>query len=256
MANALLNIYTYYISASYIGEAMEGQNFLIYHTECGNDDYLVNVGGTNIITSASLAEGIAIELDQSIQTLYLLPLAEECPLGCVYDYSLDLSEYVAPSPTPSPSSTPPATVTPSPSVGVSPTPSASQVIPWGGPFGYHSINRNGEQLRVVWSANDYSTYERNIFAYNLASYLTNGNPPVSSTSETSPNTATLPMDFYVYNNARTSVRADVERLSAPASPVVYYFSNATQTTVVVDDVSVLNFTAGSDNYYYIDKDDI
>lgn len=254
----------YNISASYIGEAMENQNFLIYHTECNGDGYLVQSGSTTIFSSASLASGIQLTLDEGIQTLYLVPLAPECPLGCGYNYSIDLSGFVAVSPTPSvtPTVTPtrtflPVSVIPSQVATVTPTltPSPTTIVPWAGPFGLHTISRNGEQLRCVWSADDYSSWQRNIYAYNLASYLTKGTPPGQSTSETSPITATLDMDFYVYNNARTTIKADVERLFGQ-SPVVYYFADVNSTTLVADNVSVLNFGGGKDNFYYIDKDDI
>ena len=62
------------------------------------------------------------------------------------------------------------------------------------------------------------------------------------------------MDFYVYNNARTTVKANVERIYG--TPIVYYFADVNSTTLVVDDVSVLEFGGGKENFYYIDKDDI
>lgn len=238
---------------------MEDQNFLIYHTECNGEGYLVSSGSTSVFSSASLSNGLQLTLDEGVQTLYLVPLAPDCPLGCGYNYTLDLSGFVPVSPTPTPTRTPAASIAASPAntptITPTRTPSATTVIPWAGPFGYHSVSRNGEQLRCVWSSNDYSSYQRATYAYNLASYLTMGTPPGSSLSETSPTTAALDMDFYVYNNSKTQVKADVERIYT-GTPVVYWFSNTTETTVVVDDVSVLNFTGGIDNFYYIDKDDI
>ena len=117
---------TYFISASHIGAGLEDSNFLLFHTECNNPDNQITYSGSNIIPSSSLAEGLTLTLDSSITTLHLYPISEGCPLGCGYNYSINLG--IPPSPTPSlsvtPSTTPSITATP----GISSTPSPSVVI--------------------------------------------------------------------------------------------------------------------------------
>lgn len=103
-----------FISASYIGAGLEDANFIIYHTKCGVVDNIVQVAGSNTVSSASLADGVTITVDESITSIYLLPISTDCPLGCNYDYVATL----APPPSPTPSITP--TTTPTPSVTSSP----------------------------------------------------------------------------------------------------------------------------------------
>ena len=81
---------TYYISASYIGEGLSGTNFLLFHTECNNPTYQITYNVDIVITSSSLADGLALTLDDSITTLHLYPVSEDCPLGCGYNYSINL----------------------------------------------------------------------------------------------------------------------------------------------------------------------
>lgn len=243
---------SYHISASYIGAALENQNFFIYHTDCTDENNLVAIGGQVLIPSASLATGLTVVVDETVEKLYLVPLSEECPLGCGYDYYITLSDYVPPTPTPTNTLTPsPSTIPdPTPTPSITPSPSTPASPPPSGMYGIHSISRNGEQLRVVWSADDYFSYQRAIYAYNLASFLTNGNPPGQSISESSPITASLPMDFYVYKSDQVTIAADVVRLPGAH---IYYFSDSNQTTLVVNTVSVGTFSSGKQNYYYLDK---
>lgn len=119
---------THYISASYIGTALENKNFLIFHTECNNPSFLVEVGGSTVISSASLASGLTLTLDDSISTLYLFPISSDCPLGCGYNYVLNLSLPPSATPSTTPAATPPPTPSPSPQVAPpdpSPDPSPS-----------------------------------------------------------------------------------------------------------------------------------
>lgn len=239
---------TYYISASYIGTALEGSNFFLYHTECGVFENLIDISGSYTISSSSLASGITFTISDSIEKVFLLPLSEDCPLGCGYNYTLTLDQYVAPSPTPSvtPTFTPTATVTPTITPTPTVTPSVSAGIPFVGPYGRVSMSRNGAQLRFVWTNSDYSTYQRIIYAQNFAAWLAGTSVNISN-SETSPITATIIKDFDVYNNSRTVLAA---RAIRDASPAVYYFDDGTQTVLVANNVTAAVFTSGTDTYYY------
>jgi hypothetical protein len=120
---------TYYISASYIGQGLQDSNFFLFHTVCGVAANLIEYSGSTVISSASLSDGLVLELDNSISQLFLFPLSQDCPLGCGYDYSLTLTVPVTPTPTPLPTSTPSPTNTPAPT-GVptdTPTPTDTPV---------------------------------------------------------------------------------------------------------------------------------
>ena len=102
----------HYISASYIGTGLQDGAFNIYHTECGKYDNLISYSGSFDIPSSSLAQGIVLNLDDSITTLYLTPAITsslDCPLGCGYEYVLNLTQ-----PTPEPTTPQPTTPTPTP----------------------------------------------------------------------------------------------------------------------------------------------
>jgi hypothetical protein len=239
---------TYYISASYIGTALEGAEFYLYHTECDVFDNLIDIEGSYIITSSSLATGITFTISDSIEKVYLLPLSPDCPLGCGYNYTITLDQYVGPSPTPTitPTATPAASVAATPTPTVTPTPSVSGGIPFVGPYGSVSMSRNGAQLRFVWSSSDYSTYQRVIYAQQLSTFLA-GTYVGQSLSETSPTTGVINKDFDVYNNAKTLLLA---RAIRSASPTVYYFDDGSQMTLVANNVDVLPFTSAYGNFYY------
>lgn len=223
---------TYYISASYIGTALEDSNFLLYHTECDNNDYLIST-----ISSSSLSTGISFVVSDSIEKVYLVPLSSECPLGCGYNYSITLDQFVALSPTPTvtPSSTPASTLTPTPTRTVTPTPTSSVFIDYR-TFGLHTVSKNGSsQVRFVWSVSDYgSQYQRIIFAQQLASWLCSPNNINLTTNISSPNYQTITKDFKIYNNAKTTLMTTVVR---SGSPTVYFFDDGTQSVVVADGVS-------------------
>lgn len=105
---------TYYISASYIGEGLNNTQFYLYHTQCGVSSSLIEYSGSNLITSSSLLEGLVLQLDDSITSLHLQPISQDCPLGCGYEYSINLSQPATPTPTPTntPTPTPTGTATP------------------------------------------------------------------------------------------------------------------------------------------------
>lgn len=239
---------TYYISASYIGTALEGTEFFLYHTECGVFKNLIDIEGSYIIPSSSLANGISFTISDSIEKVYLLPLSLDCPLGCGYNYTITLDQYVGPSPTPTvtPTSTPAASVAATPTPTVTLTPSVSAGIPFVGPYGLVTMSRNGAQLRFVWSSSDYSTYQRIIYAQQLAQFLAGTSVGISY-SETSTTTGVIVKDFDVYNNSKTLLLA---RAIRDASPTVYYFDDGTQTTLVANNVSASPFISGYGNFYY------
>ena len=239
---------TYYISASYIGTALEGTEFFLYHTECDVFENLIEVNGSYSIPSSSLSTGITFTISDSIEKVYLLPLSADCPLGCGYNYTLILDQYVGPSPTPSitPTITPTATVTPTVTRTPTATPPASVGIPFVGPYGLVDMSRNGAQLRFVWSASEYSTYQRILYAQELATWLA-GTYVGSSLSETSLTTATIVKDFDIYNNAQTVL---MSRAIRDASPQVYYFDNGTQCTLVANNVTAVPFTFSKDSFYF------
>lgn len=120
MADVIRNI-----SASYIGAGLQDANFIIFHTQCGNPDTIVQVSGSDTVSSSSLAAGLSLSLDESINTLYLVPISSDCPLGCNYDYSLTLSAPPSPTPSNTPSNTPTPSVTSSPGVSPAATPDST-----------------------------------------------------------------------------------------------------------------------------------
>ena len=130
---------THFISASYIGTGLQGGTFNIYHTECGIGSNLIQYSGSTTITSSSLAEGLVLTLDESITALYLtpaFPISLECPLGCGYEYVLNLiiptPHPSTPEPTPEPSTPEPSTPepsTPEPTAPPIPTPEPSTPEP-------------------------------------------------------------------------------------------------------------------------------
>lgn len=113
---------TYYISASYIGGGLQDTSFLLFHTECGKAANVITYSGSQTITSQSLAQGLALTLDESITTLYLSPISADCPLGCGYQYSINLALPATATPTPTPTGTPVPTGTPTPTDTPEPTP--------------------------------------------------------------------------------------------------------------------------------------
>lgn len=113
---------TYYISASYIGAGLQGAVFNLFHTQCGLASNLIEYSGSNLISSSSLAQGLELQLDENITTLFLSPISSDCPLGCGYNYILNLSAPPVPTPTPTVTPTPiPDTPTPTP-IPDTPTP--------------------------------------------------------------------------------------------------------------------------------------
>lgn len=203
----------YNISASYVGVAFESTStFQFYYDNCGNSDYLVeSTSGANTFSKTDIENGVTLVVPDSGEVLYLLPLSEECPLGCDYLYSSSLSGFIAPTPTPTPTpsmtSTPGVTSTPTPT----PTPSTSGP-PVPRTYGNVTISITGgyANMKVEW-ANSIPVYTRSQYASQLANYL--AQTTVSSTTNTStPNEANLAFSFDVYDPNLTTEAYDVNDL--------------------------------------------
>lgn len=233
----------YNISASLIGDGFENlSSFQFYYDDCQNPDNLVeNTSGTNTFSKSDIIAGQTLVIPDTAQFLYLLPLSNECPLGCNYDYKITLSGYIAPSPTPT--STPTNTPTPTPTLTLTPTPSPSNpstiLIPK--PFGINTFIHISGNITVEW-ANSISHNTRYQQAGLLANYL--ANDIVSQTTNTSvPITKDLFSSFNVYESDLVTVAYDVNKLIG--SKVWWYGgtpgdSGQEKTKVVITNVSVVD----------------
>jgi hypothetical protein len=112
---------TYHISASRIGSGLLDQaSYVLYTGSCDFPDTPFKE-----VTQAELLSGFPIEVEESTEKLYLVPVlfnpeTNDCILGCDNDWAeLDLSNYVPITPTPT--ITPTLTPTPSPSEPTQPT---------------------------------------------------------------------------------------------------------------------------------------
>lgn len=203
----------YNISASTVGSAYESTaTFQFYYDNCGDSNYLVSSsGGSNTFSKTDIETGITLMIPDEGQILYILPLSEECPLGCDYIYSASLSGYIVPTPT----TTPTPTVTSTP--GASPTPTPTPTPTTSGPaipktYGNVTISITGgyANMKVEWS-NSIPVYTRSQYASQLANYL--AQTTVSATTNTSvPVEADLAFSFDVYDPDLTTEAYDVNDL--------------------------------------------
>lgn len=203
----------YNISASYVGAGYESTaTFQFYYDNCGDVDNLVeSTLGSNTFSATDLTQGVELSIPEQAEFLYLLPLSQECPLGCDYIYKHTLSNYtpVTPTPTPTPTVTSTPGVTPSPTPTPTPTTSGP---PLPKTYGNVTISITGgyANMKVEW-ANSIPVYTRSQYASSLANYL--ANTTVSATTNIStPNEVNLAFSFDVYDTDLTTEAYDVNDL--------------------------------------------
>jgi len=227
----------YDISASYVGDGFESTSvFQFFYDNCGNPEYIVEqVSGGNTFTKTQIETGVTLVIPDSAQTLYLLPISQECPLGCAYIYSSSLSGYVAPTPTPTPSSTTTPTPTATPDVCPTPTPSNSgPALP--NTYGTHTFTHDNTDITITWpTATPY--YTKYNYAQSLANYLTNSTVSVS-TNPTTPNEVDLDFSFKVYEE---DLATELYNVNEQLNSKVWFYGNAGTNTLYL---KVTNLSIG------------
>lgn len=226
----------YNISASIVGDGFETDSlFQFFYDNCLEADNLAsNTSGDNTFNKTQITSGVTLVVPDSAEFLYLVPLSNDCPLGCNYDYKITLSGYIPPTPTPTVTPTVTPTLTPTNTPSVTPTNSAAAAAPIR-TFGTNTVVHVSGDLTISWSSS-IPIYDRYTLASGLANYL--ANTTVSQTTNPStPNTKDLDTSFDIYDGNDPVLSTVIYDINKLVGAKVWWYSDSSQTYVKVTGIS-------------------